>query len=32
MHKIRKRDRQETKPQEQIQKKEQNSLQLVPKK
>jgi hypothetical protein len=32
MHKIRKRDRQEAKPQEQIQKKEQNSLQLVPKK
>jgi hypothetical protein len=32
MHKIRKRDRQEAKPQEKIQKKEQNSLQLVPKK
>lgn len=32
MHKIRKRDRQERKPQEQIQKQEQKSLQLVPKK
>lgn len=32
MHKIRKRDRQERKPQETLLKKEQNSLQLVPKK
>ena len=32
MHKIRKKDRQESKPQETLLKKEQNILQLVPKK